>query len=263
MNLDSLSVENLGISVSTSVSKQKIVVGDTFDFSVSVSWKQYEMLPLFPGNSVHVKALETLGLKQVSSRGVENGNPVFKNEFIWTLVAKDTGNVSVPPLSFRIPAENQQALTVKSEETSFYIAKPLNVFPLLAGIFCGILLIVAFIFRKRRRNSEERNKKLKNKELEEILEAMLVLKTRTNVMEPKDFILELERLAKRFFLWKFQSDNVKELEKSGQITEWKSLLKVFTETHYGASLYDALELREFFKQAFHLMHGQEFLNEKE
>ncbi len=269
------------------------VVGDTITYTVKASWKMSDLpgvLPLVPQNGIYVKGLSQVALRQVSARETV-GNEVFShNEFVYTLAVSDTGAFTIPALRFDavLPSANAEVKSTEfySEPFSFYVKSPLNVLPVVAGMIPAAALLIAFIWRHRRRMSKLQAKRHAAAEREKLIEEMLVLKTRVSTAESRSWLHELEHLMIRFAElafgakdWKklseesfwekqvfavgkknFKTENVGNNENNmGEMSaekiaeSWKTLEKLFNEARYGGGNQKVFENQETWKTAYSLM----------
>lgn len=245
-----ISPADLGLVISSDISKKALAVGDTFDYTVSVSWKANAPLPLVPMHSVNVKGLSQISLRQISSRQMFEEKILSKNEFVYTLVANDTGALQIPALSFEIPVQNAVPITVKSEEFPLQVNAPFSFLPLISGSICALAVIFAFIFRHKKKAKESLQKKSRQRELQSILDEMLLLKARIPHASAREWLLALEDALKHFARWKFGDDQLSLLfpiEHSA--TENENILRLFENAHYGGGSVNELERREIWKRA--------------
>lgn len=255
--------EELGLNVAASLSSKNVTVGDTLDFTVQVSWTAPHVLPLLPQSSVNVRGIDQVGLRQVSSREMNESKVLSKNEFVYTLAVTDTGELSIPALDFVVPMEGGRSLKVSSEAVSFRAGAEWSPLPLIAGLVCAVAVVLAFVFRRRRQLERQKRRRELEAAKMAVLDEMLVLKGRVEIAESRDWIRSLEEAVRHFALWKFGEGDLEKLAKAGKLEGWKETLALFSETRYGGGQKDSIALREVWKGAFLLMDLEEALKEKE
>ena len=195
--------DSLAYSVSSVLSKTDVSVGDTLTYTVSISVETEAIIPVLPQSSVLAKGINQEGIKQVSSREISQGKTISKVEFIYELSISDTGNLTIPKLSFLLPAENGEGLTLQSESYSFRVESPLNPLPFLGGLFCALAIIGMAIW-KRKRSEKKRKEFLKEQQFkDDLVNEMRLLKSRVAVANSREWLLDLERVlnnyAKNYF----------------------------------------------------------------
>lgn len=255
--------EDLGLNVAASLSAKAVIVGDTLDFTVQVSWTAPHVLPLLPQSSVNVRGLDQVGLRQVSSREMNESRVLSKNEFVYTLAVTDTGELTVPALDFVVPIEGGRSLKVSSEAVNFRAEAEWSPLPLVAGLVCAIAVVLAFVWRRKRVLERQKKKRALEAAKMAVLDEMLVLKGRVAIAESRDWIRSLEEAVQHFALWKFGEGDLEKLAKAGKLEGWQETLALFSETRYGGGQKDSIALREVWKGAFALMELEEALKEKE
>lgn len=255
--------EDLGLNVATSLSAKAVTVGDTLDFIVQVSWTAPHVLPLLPQSSVNVRGLDQVGLRQVSSREMNESRVLSKNEFVYTLAVTDTGELSIPALDFVVPIEGGRSMKVSSEAVNFRAEAAWSPLPLLAGLVCALAIVLAFVWRRKRALERQKKERALEAAKMAVLDEMLVLKGRVAIAESRDWIRSLEEAVQHFALWKFGEGDLEKLSKAGRLDGWQETLALFSETRYGGGQKDSIALREVWKGAFALMELEEALKEKE
>jgi hypothetical protein len=106
---------------------EKVNLGDTFDLVVAVSWEaQGGTLLLLPGNSVNLKGLEQISVRQESGRTIKAGKEYSENQFIYSIVATDTGHFTMPAMKILAPISQERSLELKTEPTSIVVEAPFN-----------------------------------------------------------------------------------------------------------------------------------------
>ncbi len=251
------SAEDLGISIAASLSKNVITVGDTFDYTVTITWESNSVLALVPKTSIYAKGLSTVGVKQNSSRDVKDGKTVSKNEFVYKVAATDTGSVTIPELSFMVPVEGAHTIGLRTPPKEFHVDAPVNFLPFVVGLVVAFALVCAFVIRKRKRAAAVAKKVAKAAEENTIREEMLVLKSRVKVAESREWLLALETAMKQFAKWKFDSEDLEALVRNGSMADFAETVKLFSEARYGGGNRDQLANLETWKVTFKLMNLEE------
>lgn len=254
--------EQLGISVETGVAPA-LTIGDTFNFPVVVSWSvNGSALLVLPTSSANAKGITQLGVSQESARFVANGVEKASITFNYKLVVQDTGNLSIPALKFEIPTQVGTPIEMRSESVPLRVEAPFNVVPFVVGAVVAICIIVAGVWRMRRRAETRAYVAARNAAQDELREKMFVLKQRINTADSREWLLELENICKEQVPEKFAAANSCEnAENSLNVNNvsdgWESLLNEFAHARYGGGKRDAFELREIWKGAMKLMGVQE------
>lgn len=256
-DLPIFSASDLGLSIVANLSRESIVVGDTFDYSVAITWESNSILALIPQTAVYAKNLNTVSVKQNSGREVRDGKTLSKNEFVYKLTVTDTGNVTIPEINFMVPVEGAHAIGLRTPPKEIYVDAPVNFLPGIVGAFVAFAIVVAFVLRKRKRVAIAAKKTAMAAEVESLRQEMLVLKTRLGTAESREWLLALEMALKHFAKWKFDSDNLPSLVKNGQMADFAEMVKLFDEARYGGGNRDQFENRETWKVAFKLMNLEE------
>ena len=248
--------EELGISISTPAPTSH-TVGDTFDFPITVSWSvNGSAILVVPQGGVNAKGLDQVGLSQQSARAVKDGHEIATQTFNFRIVAKDSGNLNVPAVKFEIPT-SMGALELRSENTPVRVGMPFNPLPLIVGIAVGLCVIIASLWRMRRKANARAQKNAVEKRQSELLEKMLILKQRVHTAESREWLLELEKVCKGYAREKYGTDQLESLEKEGKLEGWKDILEQFAQARYGAASKDSFEIRETWKAAMKLMGVEE------
>lgn len=247
-------VDSLAYSVSSVLSKTDVSVGDTLTYTVSISVETEAIIPVLPQSSVFAKGINQEGMKQVSSREISQGKTISKVEFIYELSISDTGNLTIPKLSFLLPAENGEGLTLQSESYSFRVESPLNPLPFLGGLFCALAIIGMAIW-KRKRSEKKRKEFLKEQQFkDDLVNEMRLLKSRVAVANSREWLLDLERVLNNYAKNYFSKKNFQTAVKSGEIQNAENLLRLFNEARYGGGNQDVFENRETWKLAVSIMN---------
>lgn len=250
-------VDSLPYSVSSVLSKTDVSVGDTLTYTVSISVETEAIIPVLPQSSVLAKGINQEGIKQVSSREISQGKTISKVEFIYELSISDTGNLTIPKLSFLLPAENGEGLTLQSESYSFRVESPLNPLPFLGGLFCALAIIGMAIW-KRKRSEKKRKEFLKEQQFkDDLVNEMRLLKSRVAVANSREWLLDLERILNNYAKNYFSKKNFQTAVKSGEIQNAENLLLLFNEARYGGGNQDVFENRETWKLAVSIMNLNE------
>jgi len=251
------SAQDLGISIATTLSKEAITVGDTFEYTVTISWESNNVVALIPKSSIYAKGISTVGVKQNSGRIVKDGKTVSKNEFVYKVAATDTGSTTIPELNFMVPVEGAHTIGLRTPPKDLHVDAPVNVLPGVVGTVVAFALVAAFIFRKRKHSALNAKKKAKATELDAIRDDMMNLKARLGAADSRDWVLSLEAVLKRFAMWKFDSDDLEALVKDGRMAGFAETVKLFSEARYGGGNRDQFENRETWKAAFRQMNLEE------
>ena len=246
-----------------------LTVGDTFDFPITVSWNvQGSALLVVPTGSANAKGLVQLGMSQESSRSVKDGKEVASITFTYKIVAQDTGNLHVPALKFEIPTQMGQPLDLRSESVDIRVDAAFNPLPLLVGVVVFVCLLVAGLWRSRRRAAARAAVAQKSAADNALREKMMVLKQRVNVADSREWLLELESVCKEFVASKncgagkdsatensvaASAVNLDALAKDGKLEGWEGLVEEFAHARYGGGKRDGFENRETWKAAMKLM----------
>lgn len=250
-------VDSLAYSVSSVLSKTDVSVGDTLTYTVSISVETEAIIPVLPQSSVLAKGINQEGIKQVSSREISQGKTISKVEFIYELSISDTGNLTIPKLSFLLPAENGEGHTLQSESYSFRVESPLNPLPFLGGLFCALAIIGMAIW-KRKRSEKKRKEFLKEQQFkDDLVNEMRLLKSRVAVANSREWLLDLERVLNNYAKNYFSKKNFQTAVKSGEIQNAENLLRLFNEARYGGGNQDVFENRETWKLAVSIMNLNE------
>lgn len=249
--------DSLAYSVSSVLSKTDVSVGDTLTYTVSISVETEAIIPVLPQSSVLAKGINQGGIKQVSSREISQGKTISKVEFIYELSISDTGNLTIPKLSFLLPAENGEGLALQSESYSFRVESPLNPLPFLGGLFCALAIIGMAIW-KRKRSEKKRKEFLKEQQFkDDLVNEMRLLKSRVAVANSREWLLDLERVLNNYAKNYFSKKNFQTAVKSGEIQNAENLLRLFNEARYGGGNQDVFENRETWKLAVSIMNLNE------
>ncbi len=255
------SASDLGISLATSLSKEVVTVGDTLEYTVSVSWESDHVLALLPQNSVVAKGVEALGMSQQSLRSVHDGKTVSKNEFVYKLVASDTGDVTLPTLNFLVPVEGAPAIGLRTEPKTFHVDAPMNMIPFATGFTVAVAVIAMALLRMKRGAAAKARVEAKKSFDKALLEKMMFLKQRARAADSRAWLLDLENVCREYAAEKLGVDvasvNLEELEKGGELPGWKELVELFGEARYGGGNRDHLANLETWKETFKLMNLEE------
>lgn len=257
--------EQLGITISTGFAGDtlKVSSGDTINFPVTISWDaSIGSLLVVPASSANTMDLVQLGVSQESSRMVKDGREIAQITFNYKLIAKDYGDLLIPPLRFDIPTATGQTLNLKSDPV------PVHAEPKSGSLIIVILVVVALawvigIVRRVRRKAKAKKQLEKWKDaLGAIRERMLVLKQRVNVADSREWLLELESICKEFVALRFHAKdastiNLDNLVKAGSLEGWEHLVEEFAHARYGGGIRDSFENKETWKLAMSLMELEE------
>ncbi|WP_458449256.1 BatD family protein [Fibrobacter sp.] len=283
--------EQLGISITAGPADgmPAITVGDTFEFPVTVSWSvQGSALLVVPAGSANAKGLTQVGLSQESSRSVKDGKEIASITFTYKIAAQDTGNLHIPALRFEIPTQMGQPIDLRSESVDVRVEEPFNPLPIAVGAVVALCVLFAGLWRAKRRAAAREAVATKNAAQEALRERMMVLKQRVNVADSREWLLELESIAKEFVFEKFGADagsgkdggsglnsgkdgaggsaagfesaaavNLDALVKEGRLEGWETIVEEFAHARYGGGKRDGFENRETWKAAMRLMGIEE------
>lgn len=283
--------EQLGISITAGPADgmPAITVGDTFEFPVTVSWSvQGSALLVVPAGSANAKGLTQVGLSQESSRSVKDGKEIASITFTYRIAAQDTGNLHIPAMRFEIPTQMGQPLDLRSESVDVRVEEPFNPLPIAVGAVVALCVLFAGLWRAKRRAAAREAVATKNAAQEALRERMMVLKQRVNVADSREWLLELESIAKEFVFEKFSADagsgkdggsglnsgkggaggsaagfesaaavNLDALVKDGRLEGWETIVEEFAHARYGGGKRDGFENRETWKAAMRLMGIEE------
>lgn len=265
--------EQLGISITAGPADgmPAITVGDTFEFPVTVSWSvQGSALLVVPAGSVNAKGLTQVAMSQESARSVKDGKEIASITFTYKIAAQDTGNLHIPALRFEIPTQMGQPLDLRSESVDIRVYEPFNPLPIAVGAVVAVCVLLAGLWRAKRRAAARAAATAKNAAQEALRERMTVLKQRVNVADSREWLLELEGVVKEFVFEKFGNDagmnagwenatavNLDALVKDGKLEGWEPIVEEFAHARYGGGKRDGFENRETWKAAMRLMGIEE------
>ena len=257
---DMPSPEQLGISITAGPEggMSSVTVGDTFEFPVTVSWGvQGSALLVVPTGSANAKGLTQVGMSQESSRAVKDGQEVASITFTYKILAADTGNLHVPAMRFEIPTSLGTPIELRSESVDVRVNEPFNPLPLAVGLVVAICVLLAGLWRVKRRAAVREAAAAKNAAEDALRERMMVLKQRVNTADSREWLLELESICKEYVADKFgmtaSAVNLDNLVKDGKLEGWDSLVEEFAHARYGGGKRDGFENKETWKGAMALM----------
>ncbi len=251
--------EQIQISVKTD-SLSPVVMGDTFEFKVNVSWRA-ESSPgavlILPTGSANAKGITQIGVREEHSRVTQGENSISNVQFVYTLVADDSGDVSIPALRFQIPTANGP-FEFLTESVAFRVGSPSHwgtwaVFGVLA--FLVALVLATWILRKRKRAEARRREAVQRDR--SFAEEFLLLKKRVAKADSRSWLLDLEKICKSWAMAHLGSDNLEALANAGKLSGWKPLLDEFAHARYGGGDRDAFENKETWKLASKLLNIHE------
>src|SRR5690554_533592 len=78
-----VSINEVGVNIKLFETPTQVLLGDTFDIKVLVSWQGEASLLLLPLNSVNSKGLEQISVKQESGRLLQNSKIHSENTFTY------------------------------------------------------------------------------------------------------------------------------------------------------------------------------------
>ena len=255
--------EQLGISVTAGPEggMPSVTVGDTFEFPVTVSWGSQGSLLVVPTGSVNAKGLTQVAMSQESSRAVKNGEEVASITFTYKVLAQDTGTLHIPALRFEIPTSLGTPIDLRSESVDVRVNEPFNPLPFTVGGIVALCVLLAGIWRMKRRAAARVAVAEKSAAENALREQMMVLKQRVNAADSREWLLELEGVCKGYLARRMGLDvtaiNLDSLVKDGQLEGWESLVEEFAHARYGGGKRDGFENRETWKAAMKLMEIEE------
>jgi len=242
-------------------------VGDTINFPVTVSWSvNGSAILVVPTSSANAKGILQLGLSQESSRSVKDGKEMAQITFNYKLVMQDTGNLNIPAMRFEIPTPMGQSLDLRSDSVPIRVDAPFNAMPFIAGGAVGVCVLLAALWRMRKRANARAAAAAKNAFENAMREKMVVLKQRVMVADSREWLLELEGICKEYAFKKFgaaegiaaaSAVNLDALVADGKLDGWKPLLEEFAHARYGGGKRDSFENKETWKLAMQLMGVKE------
>lgn len=263
--------EQLGIGISAGVKDVSgavvpisTTVGDTILFPVTVSWSvQGSALLVIPTGTASAKGLAQVGVSQESARSVKDGKEIASITFNYKIVAQDTGDLNIPVMKFEIPTQMGQSLTLRTESVPVRVDGQVNVLPAIVGGAVAVVVLLAGLWRLKRRAAAKAATAAKNAAVDALREQMQVLKRRINTADCREWLLDLEKVCKAYAADRFglDADKVKleVLLKQGDLEGWESLLEKFADARYGGGKRDAFENKETWKAAMKLMGIEEEL----
>ena len=247
-------------------------VGDTINFPVTVSWSvNGSAILVVPTSSANAKGILQLGVSQESSRSVKDGKEMAQITFNYKLVMQDTGNLNIPAMRFEIPTPMGQSLDLRSESVPIRVDAPFNAMPFIAGAEVGACVLLAALWRMRKRANARATAAAKSAFENALREKMVVLKQRVMVADSREWLLELEGICKEYAFEKFgaaegtaagmsadkmpaaSAVNLDALVADGKLDGWKPLLEEFAHARYGGGKRDSFENKETWKLAMTLM----------
>ena len=238
-------------------------VGDTINFPVTVSWSvNGSAILVVPTSSANAKGILQLGVSQESSRSVKDGKEMAQITFNYKLVMQDTGNLNIPAMRFEIPTPMGQSLDLRSDSVPIRVDAPFNAMPFIAGGAVGVCMLLAALWRMRKRANARAAAAAKNAFENAMREKMVVLKQRVMVADSREWLLELEGICKEYAFKKFgaaegiaaaSAVNLDALVADGKLDGWKPLLEEFAHARYGGGKRDSFENKETWKLAMQLM----------
>ena len=273
------SAEQLGISIVAGPQggMPAVTVGDTFEFPVTVSWSvQGSALLVVPTGSANAKGLTQVGMSQESTRSVKDGKEIASITFTYKIVAGDTGDLHVPAMRFEIPTPMGQPLDLRSESVDVHVNEPFNPLPFAVGVIVAICVLLAGLWRVKRRNAAREAVAAKNAAESALRAKMLVLKQRVNTADSREWLLEHESICKEYVAAKVpewytelaevpaegpaageasaaSAVNLDTLVKDGKLEGWEAIVEEFAHARYGGGKRDAFENKETWKAAMNLM----------
>ena len=147
-------------------------------------------------------------------------------------------------------------------EVDVRVDEPFNPLPFAVGGIVAICLLLAGLWRVKRRAAAREAVAARNAADEALRDQMLVLKQRVNSADSREWLLELESICKGYVARKFgmataDPVNLDNLVKEGKLEGWETLIEEFAHARYGGGKRDSFENRETWKAAMRLMGVEE------
>lgn len=197
-------VGSAGDAVNAANAPLSATVGDTINFPVTVSWSvNGSAILVVPTGSANAKGILQLGVSQESSRSVKDGKEMAQITFNYKLVMQDTGNLNIPAMRFEIPTPTGQSIDLRSDSVPIRVDAPFNALPFIAGGAVGVCVLLAALWRMRKRANARAVAAAKNAFENALREKMMVLKQRVMVADSREWLLELESICKEYALQQF------------------------------------------------------------
>jgi hypothetical protein len=190
--------------------------------------------------------------------------------FTYKIVAEDTGSLNIPAMRFEIPTQVGRPLDLRSESVPVRVNEPFNPLPVAVGVVVALCVLLAGLWRAKRRAAAREAAVAKNAAESALRERMMVLKQRVNAADSREWLLELESVCKEYVAGKFpelvegvdnaaSAVNLDNLVKEGKLEGWDALVEEFAHARYGGGKRDGFENRETWKAAMKLMGVEEDL----
>ena len=196
-------------------------------------------------------------MSQESARSVKDGAEIASITFTYKLMVQDTGNLNIPALRFEIPTALGSSIDLRSESVPVRVDAPFNPLPLAVGAVVAVCVLLAGLWRTRRRAAARAAEAAKSAAEQALCERMAVLKQRVNVADSREWLLELEGACKEYVQDKLGLDaaavNLDSLVKDGKLEGWETLVEEFAHARYGGGQRDAFQNLETWKAAMRLM----------
>ena len=227
-------------------------------FRSAVSWQsQGGSLLLLPGNSVNVKGLDQISVRQESGRSIKAGKELSENHFIYRIVATDTGHFTIPAMKILAPISQERSFEFKTEPTPIIVESPYNFFPLLIAFVALCVFMAAAFWRNRRRQLAQRKKEEESSVTKEQKEAFLLLKQRVHAADSREWLLALEKVCLSWAKVHLEEESLEARIQKGDYPEWKPLMDEFVHARYGGGSRDSFMNLETWKLAAKLMDIKE------
>ena len=143
------------------------------------------------------------------------------------------------------------------ESVPVRVNEPFNVLPIAVGLVVAICVLLAGLWRVKRRSAMREAAAAKNAAEDALRERMMVLKQRVNSADSREWLLELESICKEYVAGRFGSAasavNLDNLVKEGKLEGWEGLVEEFAHARYGGGKRDGFENKETWKGAMKLM----------
>ncbi len=258
------SIDIIDIDAQSYFTVESPEVGDTLSYLITVEWVN----PKVPVFVLAPESLSFSGFKKlrVSTKNKkihqsESGVSTLKNraEFIYKLQALTigTGKASSTRLSYYTAlSKEKEYLSIAPSLVDIKKARlPFTKTWIFKGIFCVFLLglgawgLIIFLNRK---------KPLKAKKEDSVLEQMKAIKSRLEIGESRNVILEMEKIAIYYLQEATANKLVNKLDplleeylqnkSASEKEEWKSVSEEFVYAKFGGGKKQAYELKEIYQR---------------
>jgi hypothetical protein len=206
---------------------------------------------------VNLKGLEQISVRQESGRTIKAGKEYSENQFIYSIVATDTGHFTMPAMKILAPISQERSLELKTEPTSIVVEAPFNFFPLIVTFVALCFFIMGAIWRNRRRKLVLKKKEEMQSEQKELRDAFLLLKQRVQAADSREWLLALEKVCLSWIKVHLGEESMEARIQKGDYPEWKPLMDEFVHARYGGGSRDSYMNLETWKLAAKLMDIKE------